>query len=264
MILSESNNIDSCQRIEKLVFVAVIFYHYWPKLMLRSLREHFPLDELILVNHLKMPMPHDYYDDNCTIIEAGQNGLSHGDGIDTAVNFLKKRGDKCFIHIEPDCYISGRRWAIDLLEAVQNGNEMAGLAYTFDGGPIHPCGTAWIIDKIHGSFNGIVRQDITRCDLYNYRKFIDFVVSLNATDDLIMFLTECWDTGCYNWYLAAISGKAACVPCVENDFAHFFLGRNYTPKERFAINKFKKYDYLVSKYELDCCDLYFKRSDILL
>lgn len=208
------------------VFVAVIFYHEWPKIMLRSLREHFS-EEVILVNHLGRSLPPEYYDNNCIILDGLQNKMTHGAGVDAAVEFLKNRGDKYFIHIEPDCLITGRDWVNGLVGAAASGAVMAGT-YRLPFGPIHPCPTIWDINRIDGSFDISNRIGHVDQRIFNYRDMIRWLLDSGFNDDDIWFWCHLWDCGIKNWYKAALQGLA--VHSVNSDgFRHFWGGRLRSP-----------------------------------
>src|SRR5215831_15714019 len=139
--------------LAQLPFVAVAYYHAWPKVMLRSLRQHFD-NTLILVNHLSDDgLPPEYFDDRTIVLNnpRGLNFGGHGGGIDAAVDFLRKRGERWFIHIEPDCFISSKTWAEDLFKAAVDGAIMAGPT-RLPFGPIHPCPSIWDLERLAGSF----------------------------------------------------------------------------------------------------------------
>lgn len=223
-------------RHSEFVFVAVLFYHEWPKIMLRSLREHFS-EEVILVNHLPGPVPSEYYDDNCTILESGLR-RTHGAGIDTAVKFLKNRGDRYFIHIEPDCLISGRNWAIKLIDAIASGAIMAG-SYKLPFGPIHPCPTAWDISRIPGSFDFSERASDINLDVFDYAAMAKWFVDCDMSKNGVRLWSHLWDCGIKNWYDAALKGLAVHVDG-SDDFQHFFAGRSQSPKERLNHDEFSR------------------------
>lgn len=209
------------------VFVAVIFYHEWPKVMLRSLREHF-VEEVILVNHLNGPLPAEYYDDNCTILNPEPSSkLSHGAGVNTAVEFLRKRGDKYFIHIEPDCLITGKSWVNSLIGAIASGAIMAGPC-KLPFGPIHPCPTIWDIDRISDSFDISYRSQAINQKVFSYKKMARWFVDNNMKDDEIWFWCHFWDCGIKNWYKAALDGLAV-DSADSGGFRHLWNGRVKPP-----------------------------------
>ena len=211
------------------VFVAIIFYHEWPKIMLRSLREHFT-EEVILINHLDRPLPTDYYDDKCTVLN-GKIGrldrMTHGAGIDTAVEFLKKRGDRYFIHIEPDCLITGKDWANGLVSAVESGAVMSGI-HKLPFGPIHPCPTIWDINRTSGSFDRSNRTEAINQQIFNYKDMVKWFIDIGMSNDGIWFWCHFWDCGIKNWYMAALDGLAI-HSTNSGGFRHFFNGMVKTP-----------------------------------
>lgn len=205
--------------------------------MLRSLREHFS-EEVILVNNLSGPMPDEYFDDNCIILDAGGRELSHGEGIDVAVEFLRSRGDLYFIHIEPDCLILGRDWAIRLVDAIMSGAIMAG-SYRLPFGPIHPCPTIWDISRISGSFGISERSGNIDTRIFNLSAMVRWLVDCNVCDSGVMMWVRLWDCGIKNWYEAALQGLAKHT--INNgDFVHFFCGRLLSPRDRLGDDDFAR------------------------
>lgn len=212
----------------KFVFVTVLFYDIWPKIMLRSLRRYFD-NEIIMVNHLSKPVPKEYYDDNCTIIDNkdAHNNNGHGAGIDVAVKYLRERGDRYFVHIEPDCVFTGTAWIAEMLDAMVNNAIMAGPC-RLPFGPIHPCPTIWDIVKIPGSFDISFRQCLIDFNIFNYRLMLDWLINTGMDEGSIWLWCHMWDCGIKNWYMAALQGKAVHT---RNDdgYKHFFGGRGYPP-----------------------------------
>lgn len=211
----------------KLVFVAVIYYHEWPQIMLRSLREYFD-QELILVNHLDCELPSSYYDYNCTVLTS-QKGHSHGNGIDTAVEYLKKRGVDYFVHIEPDCVITGREWFDHLVIAAINGAAMAG-PYKLPFGPIHPCPSIWRISMINGSFDVTDRSGEQDPALFNHDEMVKWLSEHKVKEHGVRVWMGSWDCGIKNWYEAAKRNLAYHTQSTVG-FKHFFFGRYRKPSD---------------------------------
>lgn len=227
------------------VFVVVYYYDIWPKVMLRSLRKYFD-NEIIIVNHLDKEVPEEYYDDNCTILEHNElpkfksfnckpygwlpfrpNTKTHGIGVDVAVAYLRDRGCRYFVLIEPDCLISGIEWMKNLLNAMYDGHIMAGPS-RFDFGPIHPCPSIWDITKVPGSFDITARQLNVDMRLFDYKLMLKWVMATNIGLAAIWFWLYWWDCGLNNWYMAAQKGCAGHTK-YAGDFRHFYRGHCRSP-----------------------------------
>jgi len=211
----------------KIVFVAAIYYHEWPQIMIRSLREYFD-EEVILVNHLNMEIPSSYIDKNCTILTNNIGG-SHGQAIDKAVKYLKERRIDYFVHIEPDCLISGREWYDHLVSAAINGATMAG-PHKLPFGPIHPCPSIWYVPKIHGSFEVADRSGEIDPNLLDTNEMVKWLHSNNIKEHGIRIWMNSWDCGIKNWYESAKLNRAFHTQSSEG-FKHFFFGRSRKPSE---------------------------------
>lgn len=213
----------------QFVFVAIVHYHQWPKVMLRSLREHFR-EEIILVNHLPNgeEIPTNYQDEHCTILQNPDiNKRGHGAGIDVAVEFLKRRGDKFFIHIEPDCLFTGKDWAVKLLDAAHSGAIMAGPC-KLPFGPIHPCPSIWDLDRIPGSFGFSPRTEGIDFKLFNYQQMVRWLCDTGMSDGGIWLWCHLWDCGIKNWYEAAKLNLAVHTDTMSG-IRHFWAGRLRSP-----------------------------------
>ena len=229
------------------VFVMVLYYDIWPKILLRSLRRYSD-NEIILVNHLGKPVPEDYYDTNCIILENKGSVMSvyetankktyqiphylsksksHGAGIDLAVHFLRERGDQYMVHIEPDCVVSGLTWLNELKAAAASGAIMAGSMH-LPFGPIHPCPSIWDLRRLPGSFDTSLRDTGINFDVFNYRQMCEWLINVGMDNGGIWLWTHCWDCGILNWYKAALMGKAVHTKTGDG-FRHFFAGRMRPP-----------------------------------
>ena len=222
------------------VFVVVIYYHQWPKVMLRSLREHFS-NELILVNHLGEDLPPEYFDDNCTILKNNSNCFKHGDGIDIAVEHLKERGIDYFVHIEPDCLITGKEWLEELVKAAKVGAIMAG-PHRLPFGPIHPCPSIWHVPRIVESFNISARTETLDRNIFKYKKMVRWLYENDLAERGVIIWCDMWDCGIKNWYEAAKLNLAINTNSTVG-FRHFWSGSSRKP------NELSEQDYsLVKKY----------------
>lgn len=226
---------------EPVVFVAVIYYHKWPLVMLRSLRTYFPEDQLILVNNLNTQIPNEYYDNYTIVLENDTNDKTHGGGIDVAVRFLKNNKFKHFIHIEPDCVISSTQWANELVIAIKNGTLMAG-PHKLPFGPIHPCPSIWDVEWV-GTFTMSYRNEFTDHRLFDHRKMAEWLVNCNMDRDGCWLWCHLWDCGIKNWYEAAKLKRTTQTSWVG--FKHFFCGRlrppeNLSPEDFSLIAQYLK------------------------
>ena len=229
------------------VFVMILFYDIWPKILLRSLRRYSD-NEIILVNHLGRPVPEDYYDTNCIILENKgsamsvyeaangrryeiahylTNSRSHGAGIDLAVHFLRERGDRYMVHIEPDCVVYGLTWLDELTRAAKDGAIMAGpMKLSF--GPIHPCPSIWDLYRLPGSFDLSQRSGFINHNVFNYVGMCEWLINTKMDDGGVWLWTHWWDCGILNWYKAALMNKAVHTKS-DHGFKHFFGGRLRSP-----------------------------------
>lgn len=223
--------------------VMVVRYPDWPTIFMRSLRRfcknfvlivnHLPnggtvessalIGNTKVISHLNTPNPNPH-------LGKGLGELSHGMGIDLAVNYLKDNGFKSFVHVEPDCLVTGIDWLKEIAIALADGYHMAGssqLSY----GPIHVCPTGWNLDFIADTF------DVTLIDQslipdpkhFDFIKLVKWCLDVNVGHRAIWFLCSHWDTGFKNWYIAASKNKAKVTS--GNGFIHFTNGSNRPPDQ---------------------------------
>lgn len=209
---------------DSVVFVAVLYYdNGWPAHMLRSFRQHFPTEPLLLVNHLPtFRLSELYIDKYTTIIDnpRGHNAGGHGGGMDAAADYLRRNGVPFMVHIEPDCTFTGREWYDSMREAMASGATMAG-PNQFPYGPIHPCPSMWLVDAIPCSF---------KCDykyhpptVYDARKQAEWLSQQDWPPEAYHAHMAIWDTGLKAWGLAAQQGKAVVTSGVGIE--HHWEGR---------------------------------------
>lgn len=225
--MSQQSIVNGQMHDLEFVFVVVLYYEIWPKVMLRSLRKIYN-NEVILVNHLHRDVPSEYRDERCTVLQMG-HGTSHGAGIDTAVDYLRSHNIRYFVLIEPDCVITGTEWLDKMIQAVNNGAAMAG-PNRLPFGPIHPCPSIWDITQIPGSFKVSDRDISIDFGIFNYKDMIKWLMNNNADNGSIHLWCHKWDCGLKNWYILAKKGLA--IHTHNSDgFKHFYEGRNRSPMD---------------------------------
>jgi hypothetical protein len=212
---------------DSVVFVAVLYYdNGWPAHMLKSFRQHFPTEPLLLVDHLPDDVdlaPEFLSDKHCWITHnpRGHNAGGHGGGMDAAADYLRSRKVKYMVHIEPDCTFTGREWFDSMMEAVQNGAIMAG-PNQYPYGPIHPCPSIWNVDAIPCSFKTDYKYHPPT--IYDARKQAGWLAQQDWPPEAFHAHMAIWDTGLKAWGLAAQQGKAVVTSGVG--IVHHWEGRN--------------------------------------
>ena len=237
----------------KIAFVMVLYTEIkdfpWTRICVNSFREHFPYETLIAVDHNENPQEKTFCEKHNVMVLKSNKEKFHSNGIKIALDKIKEKFD-AMILIEPDCLIMGKEWYKEISKALEKGFWMAGSS-KLEWGPIHPCPTGWLLEKIPFSFDYTEQA----MDLYHpkYRGLmnVDSICKrvLNAKNEFqkkneIAKLLY-WDVGLKNWFHSAIQNKA--FHTKGNDFKHFWYGRNRSPEDWLKNNnnqfekQFEKY-----------------------
>jgi hypothetical protein len=209
----------------------VVFYPIWPKILLRSLRKYFQHDLIVIVNHLNGPIPSQYYDDKCVVLQC-KTSRSHGHGVDTAVEYLRSIGTKYMVLVEPDCVVTGVDWVNGMISIVESGALMGG-PFVLPFGPIHPCPSVWDLEWVPFTFNVTPRSGPVDYKIFSQAGMVKWLVECFPDDEQsIWWWINYWDCGIRNWYEAAKEGRA--IVSNGSRFKHFGAGRLYSPDQLSA------------------------------
>lgn len=227
----------------KLAFVMVLYSELpdfpWTKISIQSFRKHFPEEPLFVVDQ------NGYANERllcetagAKIIGDGRKG-HHALGVHKVLDVIRSQYD-AFIHIEPDCLFTGRGWYEQIVAALNSGYWMAGpsrLPY----GPLHPCPSGWVLDKLPGRFDYQPQGQ----DLYHskYGRLVNIEVICNEilrarshhAKQVAIAKLLYWDVGLKNWFDCAVVEKA--IQTNSEGFRHFWFGRNRSPQQWLAENQ---------------------------
>lgn len=182
----------------------VTFYNYnnfdWTKLCVLSFKKIFKNKiDLIVVDHNKNEEEINFLNKNkITIIENKSNYLSHGHGLDVAVNYAKENLYDSIVFIEPDCFISGRLWYNNLIKSLNTGYSMSATT-KHPAGWLNICGSAWILKDIPGSFT---IQPKKEKEVFS-KKHDELKLNIFSKEyyESLNFFYYYWDCGIRNWFL---------------------------------------------------------------
>jgi hypothetical protein len=185
---------------------------------------------------------------NLIVVEDKAVNNTHGDGLDCASKWAKQNGYDSIIFVEPDCVFTGRAWYDNLIDAIGSGHSMA-ATYKWDFGPYHPCGTAWVLDDIPGSFNIGPRttEEINHPNFVKYinlNRLIERCMDEKQPNLSVFYSVYHWDCGTKNWFQLAMRNKDALVD--GDGLIHFWSSRECSPQKRARENGY--YAKLLSPY----------------
>ena len=203
----------------------------WIKISIPMYKKHFK-EQLLVVNNSNDPAESQFARDQGCIVIENKGHTQHGDGLDRALKWCKSNRKDGMIAIEPDCLVKGRRWYEALARAIEGGYWMAGL-FKRSHGPIHPCPSAWRVDKVRHSFNTVPKgADIHHprfLELFSLRTLIDNLAKDQHSDRINRFCLFMWDTGFKNWFDIATQNKAVHINIPDQDFIHLWHGSERGP-----------------------------------
>lgn len=208
----------------KMAFVTVTYAEGrwdWTEHSTPLFRRYFPIEDWLVIDHNGVPSEKEYLLRHNAIV-LPDHGKTHGDGMDRALEWCKQHSIDVMIHWEPDCTISGNSWVQNMVIAIERGAHMAGSVCFC--GMIQPCPSAWLVDEVKHSFNPTPRGFDATHHLYRDLVDIKSLCSVFKDDATLLYMSLYhWDTGCKNWFEAAIKGCAVMVQ--GNDFLHHWEGR---------------------------------------
>lgn len=204
----------------------------WIKISIPMYKEHFH-EPLLVVNNSSDPAESEFAKEQGCIVINPTGNKQHGDGLDRALQWCRANKKDGMVAIEPDCLIKGRRWHEALTGAIQNGYWMAGL-FKRSHGPIHPCPSAWRVNKVRYSFNTVPKgNDVHHprfMELFSLRTLIDNLARDQHSDRINRFCLFMWDTGFKNWFDIATQNKAIHIQMQDQDFVHLWHGSERKPE----------------------------------
>lgn len=222
--------------MEQPFLPVVVAFHSlrWMPVVVVSYLRHFPGHMMLVVDNNPDP-GQPGWDPECDaerrwlraqpdllMIRGGRPGGEHGEGVDRAVAWCREAGVDRMLLLEPDCLVSGRRWADALVEAIDRGAWMAG-SHRKQYGPIHPAPSLWRVGEITTSFAIQGRADDLAHPRFRELFDLDWLVAATAELGTSDWWRDHWDTAQRAWFLAAVEGRAALAPETP-DFRHFWCG----------------------------------------
>lgn len=220
--------------------IVAYFTPDWIRVAITSYLRHFPDDRVLVVdnNPLRaeagwMPAcererrwlrshPRVDYVMNHLVPCSRYGGRPHGLGLDAALGHCRDLDADVLLHLEPDCVVTGTRWRENLLGALADGAWMAG-SHRQEHGPIHPCPSAWRVDRVRSTFAGWEWEYDARHPRFHELVDLDRLKAVvgpgHAWD---VFWSLFWDTGHKAWFDAAVHDRAALVDAP--DFRHYWHG----------------------------------------
>jgi len=158
------------------------------------------------------------------IVLQNKGNLTHGDGLDIAVKHAKHEGYDAIVFIEPDCVFSGTQWQEHLIKSLESGKSMASV-FRWSYGPLHPCGSAWMLNDIPGSFIHCKKLESEvfhsrYLELMNLYNLCSDMVKQYYSNELFSFFLYNWDVGIRNWFHLATVDKTQLVKA--DGFCHFW------------------------------------------
>ena len=217
-------------------FVAVTYNRYgnfdWTKICATSFRRFFPTENLVFVDHNHNPEEKKFLERNDVVVIEGHEKKLHGLGLDCAAQYCRAKNYKMMIVMEPDCVVYGKKWAFNLISAIQKNYKMA-TTFQYDYGMMHPCVSIWDLKNIPYSFdvqsNKEEVHDHKFKDIINYKKLFRAMTKNKYDNGLLWFFTHLWDTGMRNSYFFQKRGKAVKVD--GSGIRHCWASHVRGPKE---------------------------------
>ncbi|MEM7425665.1 MAG: hypothetical protein AAF441_06190 [Pseudomonadota bacterium] len=215
----------------------------WIRIALRSFHEHFPGQEVLVVDNdsdddvyrAKRNWLHSY--ELAKVIrnpETQKTGFwrdhhprsnhHHGNGLDLAVRHCRKHGYGYLLIFEPDCLIEGAAWADALWQGAETGAWISGFNHcNHSSRIIHVCPSIWDVNAPPCEIS-FARQPMT--EDRQHPRFED-MTRLRA--DAVNW--SHWDTGQRNWWTAALADKVHWVEPKPDDFTHYWSGSGYIARQ---------------------------------
>ena len=219
--------------------IVAYFTPDWIRVAITSYLHHFPDDRVLVVDnnpargddewipacererHWLRSHPRVDYVMNHIVPCTRYGGRPHGLGLDVALGRCRDLGADVLLHLEPDCIVSGRQWRENLLGAIGDGAWMAGSVRQHHG-PIHPCPSAWRVDRVRSTFAGWEWEPDARHPRFHELVDLDRLQSVMGTGAGWDFWGSFWDTGHKAWFDAAVLDRAVLVEAP--DFQHYWHG----------------------------------------
>lgn len=227
----------------------------WTKHGLNEFKKYFPYSKIAAVDHTTTQEHKEFVYKNFDYViprvyNTRQISNSHGRALNLLRAWCRCNAIKIMVLLEPDIEITGKKWWNNLLSPLLRGEAYMTSGVRHRCGYLHPCPSAWMVDKITDTFEW--RKVTSEERQHPLRKEIDRLYRLHPDGDL----DKGWDTGGKNWFLLAKQNKAKLVDCP--DFKHFYNSGDYKNRGKLApliSNTFKSHTFtngeLPKKYELE-------------
>jgi hypothetical protein len=199
----------------------------WLRVLVRSFQRYFPRDQILVVDN--NPPEQSAERDWCTqqtnvlcVLPSGHPGQP-GPAMDLALAWCREHQREIMIYVEPDCEIRGTLWLVRLVQAIEEGADMAGC-FQSPWGAIHVCPTAWRTSVAWPSF--VVtrkRRDVAHPrynQLFRWDKLEETLQQQQAPARRYVFYASIWDVGQRAWFSAAVRDATRCVDAAAT-FKHY-------------------------------------------
>ena len=205
----------------------------WTKICVGSFRQYFPNEVLLVVDHNHNSEEREFLLNNNVVVVENNAEQTHGKGLDVASKYARNNDFDAIIFIEPDCIISGIEWYNNLVNPLENGRSMC-ATFQWQYGPLHPCGSSWLISDIPASFQTATKtaEEIFHPKYKRLMKLPELSADMlrsNYDNHLFHFFMYHWDVGIKNWFWLEVHNRAQLVN--SNGFYHFWCSHKRSPKE---------------------------------
>lgn len=209
----------------------------WTKICILSYRHIFKNMPIFVVDHNNNPEEQEFLIKNNATIIKNTGPHTHGIGLDVATNYAKQQGYDAIVFVEPDCIFQSDRWYHNILQSLESGNSMTST-FRYNYGPLHPCGSGWIIKDIPYSFE-IANKTVQEISHPRYLELMKLdtlcfnLFNAKYKNNLCHFFLYRWDIGIKNWFWLEVQNKANLID--NSGFYHFWGSHIRDPQE--LLNK---------------------------
>ncbi len=207
----------------------------WTKICVTSFRNVFGMEyPLIAVDHNHNPEEKEFLKKNQVQILENYGEQSHGEGLDIATAYAKKNGFDAIVFIEPDCLFFNDTWYKNMHQIIESGKSMTSV-FRWPYGPLHPCGSMWVIKNIPYSFKTIpkTKEEVGHVrfqELLNMPTLCALMAEEKYDNHLHNFFVYHWDVGIKNWYTLEVNYSTQhCID--DHGFVHFWRSHGRPPSK---------------------------------
>jgi len=203
------------------------------RISLGSFREVHPDLNLLMVNHDLTQEEIDFAESKqVTVCSEGERykegNQDHGAGLDEAALWCKFNDVYVLVIIEPDCVIFNDEWLRDLVSPIIQGDKWMTSSYKHRAGYYHPCGSAWLVEKIPCSFRPAPVASYEQA-LPEFQEILQAVEMLDEKDWGKDYYPVNWDAGGRPWFHCHVKGRSELVEVSAWSFFHLYEGSVISP-----------------------------------